>query len=596
MAVSAGSAAAVPTLPQLWRQRCREWGDRPALRHKRHGIWRSTSWAEYFEQARSAGLALRTLGLQRGEVVSILSANRPEWLVVEMGAQAMGLVGHGLAPTDTAEEVGRQLAASGSRLVVVEHEAQLRKVLAVRAACPRLAHIVVVEVDGALRGFSDPMVTSYERLVEQGRAAGAAGGPEFDAAIDANSLDQTALLIYSSGTTGQPKAVAITQRGLAHQIDWAPALTGLQSGEHSLSLLPLANVFERVSTLVHPLATGHIVHLPENGSTVLNDLREAQPQFLLAQPRWWRKLHDVVEGFMAGAMPLAQRVYRGAMQDTAGSWQRRLALPNVRRYIGLDRLRRGVTTAAPLAPQLAGWYRTLGVELCEGYGSAELGGLCALASGSPPADGRTLRTMPGVEIRGDETGELLFRGAFVGAAGTPGSDVPAPAGWLRSGDRGRVQADAGIVLDGRWSDDALRADGPGPAQERAAVLLEASPFLTHALVLDAAADEIRCLLVLAGDMVSKHARDRHLAFADFAGLSRHPEIVELMRGLLQSVNAQLEPHERVHAFHILERTFGPDDEELTPVFELRRRVVLAKYPLPEASAHRVDAGAVRRAA
>lgn len=591
MAVSAASSRA-PSLPQLWRQRCREWGDRPALRHKRHGIWRSTSWAEYFERARSAGLALQAMGLQRGDVVSILSANRPEWLVVEMGAQAMGLVGHGLAPTETAEEVGRQLAASGSRLVVVEHEAQLRKVLAVRGSCPRLAHIVVIEVDGALRGFSDPMVTDYGQLLERGRAAGAVAA--FEAAIDAAGPDQTALVVYSSGTTAAPKAVAITQRALAHQIEWAPALTGLQPGEHSLSLLPLANVFERVSTLVHPLATGHVVHFPENGGTVLNDLREAQPQFLLAQPRWWRKLHDTVEGFMAEAMPLAQRIYRRALASGSGSWQRRLALPNVRRYIGLDRLRRGVTTAAPLAPQLAAWYQALGLELCEGYGSAELGGLCALASGAPAEGTRLLRTMPGVEIKGDASGELLFRGAFVGAAA--GTELRDAAGWLRSGDRGRVQAGAGVVLDGRWADDAMHANAPGLAQERVAMRLEASPFLTHALLLAAPDGETRCLLVLAGDVVSKHARDRHFEFADFAGLSRHPEIVELVRGLLQAANAELAPHERVQGFHILERTLGADDEELTPVFELRRRVVLAKYPLPAASAHRVEGGAARRAA
>jgi long-chain acyl-CoA synthetase len=274
-ALAPGIAADAPapmegcdTPQKLWRVRCRQWSDLPALRHKKKGIWHTVTWAGYFEQARALALALQDRGLQAGQTVAILSENRPEWLYADMGAQALGLIGVGLYPTASAEQVAFILQDSGARVLMVENQEQLDKALAVRAQCPELEHIVVIDLEG-LRGLSDPQVSSWQAFMQRGLdlAATAEAQARFEAAIDAGRPEQTAFLVYTSGTTGQPKGAMVANRNLVFQIASAPQYLDLQRGDRTLSFLPLCHIAERMGTVYNPLAIGPIVHFPENAGT-----------------------------------------------------------------------------------------------------------------------------------------------------------------------------------------------------------------------------------------------------------------------------------------------------------------------------------------
>ena len=193
------------TPQRLFRGRCQAWAGLPALRHKQKGIWASTTWADYYAQARAVGLALADLGLRRGDAIAILSENRPEWLYADMGAQCMGILSTGIYPTSSPEQVLYILNDADVRVLFVENQEQYDKALAVRAQCPHLQRIVVTHLKG-LRGLSDPMVCSFEQFLAHGRTLAERQAAQFEQAIDAGTPDDIAFLVYTSGTTGAPKA------------------------------------------------------------------------------------------------------------------------------------------------------------------------------------------------------------------------------------------------------------------------------------------------------------------------------------------------------------------------------------------------------
>ena len=201
------------TPQRLFRARCQAWGDAPALRHKQKGIWASTSWSGYYAQARAIGLALSGLGLRRGDTIAILSENRPEWLVTDMGAQCMGFMSTGIYPTSSPEQVLHILNDAEVRVLFVENQEQYDKAIAVRGQAPSLQCIVVTHLKG-LRGLSDPMVSTFADFLAQGQTLAATQAAQFEQAIDAGRPEDTAFLVYTSGTIGAPKGAMIANRKL----------------------------------------------------------------------------------------------------------------------------------------------------------------------------------------------------------------------------------------------------------------------------------------------------------------------------------------------------------------------------------------------
>ncbi|MDE2457384.1 MAG: AMP-binding protein, partial [Burkholderiales bacterium] len=372
---------AFDTPAKLLRQRCRQWAQKPALRAKRRGLWSGLSWAGYYEQVRAVGLALAEAGVEHGEVVSVLAENRPEWLLVDLGAQCMGRIGNGIYPTCSAAQVEHILVDSASALVVVENQEQLDKVLAVRARCPALRRIVVIEREG-LRGFADPQVGFFDELLSRGRELAATRAADFEAAIDAGRPGDIAFLVYTSGTTGEPKGAMISAANVMAQIRQAPNYLQAVPGDRILSFLPLCHIAERMSSAFNPLALGLVVHFPENAGTVFNDLREVEPQIVFAPPRFWEKLYSQVELAMRDAVAPARWAYARARAAAAarlepmlqgqgparraGLGERLLgiaALHNVRKRLGLAGIKTALTGAAPVSPELVRWYLALGIEL-----------------------------------------------------------------------------------------------------------------------------------------------------------------------------------------------------------------------------------------
>lgn len=575
----AADEARLATLPQLWRRRCTQWGDRPVLRHKERGIWQGLSWSGYFTEARAIGLAMAEAGLQAGEVVSILSDNRPRWLVVDMAAQAMGFVSHGMYPCSTAAQVGHALAEAGSRVVFVENADQLVKVLAVRDTCPDLHHIVVLETRGLLR-FTDPQVSAYDEWHARGVQAAAREPALFDSRIDAGSGDQIAFLAATAGSTGPARLVARRQHEFLREVRVTSHWLQLRPGDRALSIMSLAHYGERMLAQKSMLMHEALLHLPENGATVFNDMGEVEPHFLFAAPRLFEKLQGMTELFMQEAVPVARSAYASCLSARSPGWLQRRTRERIRSALGLKNVRVALAGGASSPAQVADWFGAIGVPLLDCYGMAEAG-FCRIASASRSMETASAPIETGTQLKLAPDGEVLVRGAIARpdywVRGTLSAAETLADGWLRTGDLGRVDEHGRVQLLGRLRARAVGTRGESISPEIAEDAFRLSAYIADAIVVPAEDGHSAALLALDEERIRKHAQQQRLPFTDYASLLGLPEITALIAAQVDIANGRLPEAHRVRTIRVIPRSLHQGDEELTPAMRLNRTVVATRY-------------------
>jgi long-chain acyl-CoA synthetase len=587
------------TPQKLFRARCREWASMPALRHKQKGIWASTTWAEYYTHARAIGLALADLGLKRGEAIAVLSENRPEWLFADMGAQCMGMLSTGIYPTSSPEQVRHILVDAGVRVLFVENQEQYDKAVAVRHDCPLLKHIVITHLKG-LRGLSDPMARSFEQFLAHGQSLAQTQAAQFEHAIDASAPADIAFLVYTSGTTGAPKGAMIANRNLVFQIGSVKQYLNLQPQDRTLSFLPLCHIAERMSTVYNPLALGQIVHFPENSGTVFNDVREVAPHLIFGPPRFWEKLYSQVTLYIQDAIPMARRVYASVLAEGAElalarlsdtpvnawrtrryAWTQKIALANLRSFLGLQNIKTAMTGAAPVPPDLLRWYMAIGIDLLEAFGMTETCGFCTSMPPTRIRIGTAGVRAEGTEIRLGSDNEVLVRGpnVFAGYWNLPEKtrETIDADGWLHTGDCGEIDADGYLSIKDRLKDIIITSGGKNITPSNIENHLKFSPYVSDAVVIGEGRNYLTCLIMIDQDNVAKFAQDRQVPYTDFASMTRASEVVSLIRTELEQVNARLARVEQIKDFRIIAQLLTAEDDELTPTMKLKRKVVASKY-------------------
>jgi long-chain acyl-CoA synthetase len=586
------------TLPRLFRHAVAERGDRVAMREKDLGIWRGVTWRQYGERARQAGLGLVALGLRPGDVVSIIAENCPEWLYTDLGTISVGGVSNGIYTTDAPGQVEYIVNDSGSRFFFAEDEEQLDKILAVRGRCPQLVKIIVFDMDG-LHGFRDPQVMPFTALLELGAGYDRDHPGAFDALVDATSAEDLAILVYTSGTTGPPKGAMLSHRNILFQLGYADFLTEPREGDQQLSFLPLAHVAERTFSVFYPLRTGATVNFAESFDTVPDNLREVAPAVFFAVPRIWEKFYSGVALRMREATAVGRLAYRAALAVGRRMAEARLAgrrpsaalralnaladfiaLGNIKRALGLHRVRGAATGAAPIAPDLIKWYMALGLDLREVYGQTEN---CGLAT-AMPRDTIKLGTVgvarPGTEVRIAPDGEILLRGPHVFLGYYKSAERTAQTivdGWLHTGDVGHLDADGFLTITDRMKDIIITAGGKNITPSEIENQLKFSPYIADAVVIGDRRKFLSCLVMIDHETVAQFAQDRGVPFTNFASLCRAPEVQALIAGEIERVNGQLARVESLKTFRLIEQLLTPEDEELTPTMKLKRTFVNRKY-------------------
>src|SRR6185503_16411767 len=383
------AVAVTDTVPKMFWHGVHARGAKTFCRQKHLGIWRSVSWEEFGRIAREIGMGLASLGYEPGDVVSILSNTNKEWVFADLGALGAAGVVNGIYPTDAAAQVEYLLTDSGSTFIFVEDDEQLDKVLEIRARVPKLAKIIVFDMEGLLE-LSDPQVMSLDALRALGRDYDKAHAAEWERRIGLRKAEELAILVYTSGTTGKPKGAMISHANIIATVrSYQDAFPQTDSDER-MAFLPLCHIGERVGGEYHGLYAGAILNFVENPDTVPENVREISPTIFTAVPRVWEKFYSGVLIGLKQSSALQQWAYKLAIGVgyrqaklreegksippglAASFWLARLfVLNNVRKIIGVHRAKILITGAAPISPELIRWYQALGCEMFEVWGQTE---------------------------------------------------------------------------------------------------------------------------------------------------------------------------------------------------------------------------------
>ena len=580
------------TVVKLWRQQCLERGERIAHREKDLGIWQSYSWRDYYEHARAIGVALLSMGLERGQPVSILSEDNKEWLYCDLGIAGAGGISNGVYTTDSAEQLAYLVNDSGSAFLFVENDEQLDKYLTVRDQVPTLKKVIVFDRKG-LRDFQDPMVMFLDELYELGNGI-ADAEQQFSASIEQSRPDDIRMLIYTSGTTGAPKGAMISHRNVLFQLAAGEALLEAREEDEQLCFLPLCHILERLVSVEVPIYKGCTVNFAESPETVFENLREVSPNTFAAVPRLWEKIYsslmtlrDEATGFgrwcfdraLAAGQAWHCEKQRSPLNALRYHFWNLLVLRNVRDLIGMARLRRGTTGAAPISPDQIRWFRALGVPLYEGYGMTETTGVVSLNSREREQVGSVGEPLPDTQVRIADTGEVLVRGGHVFAGYWRKPEKTAEDirdGWLHTGDVGRLE-DGMLTITGRLKDIIITAGGKNITPAEIESRMKFSPYISDAVVIGDKRKYLTCLIMIDQENVEKYAQDRQVPFSNFASLCRAKEVLDLIDGIIKDVNKQFAQVEQIKYFRLIDVLLTAEDEELTATMKLKRSFVEKKH-------------------
>jgi long-chain acyl-CoA synthetase len=586
------------TLPRLLVERAVATAQQVAMREKDRGIWQEMTWAAYLDHVKQFSLGLRALGLERGDKVAIIGDNRPEWFIAELAAQAAGAASVGLFQDANAREIQHIVDHSDARFVVVEDQEQVDKLLEIKAQLPRLETIVYYDAKG-LRHYNQPYLIDFVDVEQHGRAFEKTHPGAFEERLKEGRADDVAVLCYTSGTTGDPKAAMLSHANLLAAVDNLTAIDPIRAGDEYLSFLPCGWIAEQTLGLTAALRTGLVVNFPEAPETVQDNLREIGPSVMLAAPRIWENLVSQVTVKTQDASWLKRHIVAWGLRvgyavvDLLGIQEpipiglhlqhaiaERLVFFPLRDQLGLRKLTRAYTGGAPLGPDAFRFFRALGVNLKQVYGQTEIGGLSAVHRDGR-VDGETVgQALPNIDIRISDQGEILSRGPslFMGYYKNPEATLTTVRdGWLHSGDAGLIDEYGELIVLDRLKDVMQLADGRRFAPQYIENKLKFSPYVKEAVALGQHRPFVAAIVNIDMANVGKWAETHGVAYTTYTDLAQKPEVYDLIAADVRRANAVLPLAARINRFVLLHKELDADDDEMTRTRKVRRRVIAERY-------------------
>ena len=579
------------TLPRLLRRNARAHGDDIAMREKEFGIWRALRWSAVAERTRDIALGLRAIGVGAGEVVGLIGDNRPDWVMGEIAAHAIGARSLGIYRDALDDEVAYLLAFSGATAVIAEDEEQVDKLLNISDQVPSLRHIVFCDPRG-MRKHADPRLLSMADLLRRGGEVAAAEPAAWDALVDATRGDDVAILCTTSGTTARPKLAQLTGRALIRHCQAYLAADPKGPEDEYVSVLPLPWIMEQIYVLGWGLIARMKVNFVEEPETMMADFREIAPTFVLFAPRVWESIAADVRAKVMDATPFKQRAFDSGMKMGLQALEKggrsavadALLFRALRDRLGFTRLRSAATGGAALGPETFRFFQAMGVPLRQLYGQTEL--LGAYTIHTPDAvdfDTVGVPFGPEIEVRIHEpdqngVGEIVTRhphmfAGYLGVAETP--DLR--DGWLHTGDAGYFDPRGQLVVIDRIKDIATTSGGDRFSPQFIENKLKFSPYVAEAVILGDQRPHLAAIICIRFPIVSKWAERNRIAFTTYSDLAARAEVLEKIREEVARVNAALPAAQRIRDFILLYKELDADDEELTRTRKVRRGVINQKY-------------------
>ena len=596
------------TFPRLLAQHARQRPGDAALREKEYGIWQTLGWADLYVMAGHMAQAFAKDGLQRGEHVLIVGANRPRLYASMLAVQVLGGIPVPLYQDAVATEYVFPINNADVRFAVVENQEQVDKLLEIHADCPSLARIYCDDTRG-LRNYPQTFLSHLQQVLRDG-AALAANHPLFvEEQIALGQPDDVAAMFFTSGTTGNPKGVVHTHRSLLDRAKAGADFDKLTSHEEVLAYLPPAWIGQNIFSYAQWLYCGYVVNCPESAETVTIDLKEVGPTYYFAPPRVFEGLLTQVMIRMEDASPVKRRMFKYFMDiageygprrldgQAIGIWPRLLyGLGNLlvygplRNNLGLSRVRVAYTAGEAIGPDLFSFYRSIGINLKQLYGSTETAVFVCLQPDNQAYADTVGVPCNGVEIKVADNGEILVKsaGLLKGYYKNPEAtaEVLSADGWYKTSDAGFIDSRGHLKIIDRVKDVGRIQggvnDGAMFAPKYVENKLKFFPFIKEAVAYGDGRDKVCVMLNIDFDAVGNWAERRNLPYAGYTDLAQKPEVYQLLLECVEKVNADLSVDtllagSQVSRFLVLHKELDADDGELTRTNKVRRGYIAEKY-------------------
>ena len=601
--MSAGLSA-LDTFPKLLLQHAKVRADLPAMREKHLGIWQTWTWKEVADEVRALACGLAGAGFKRGEHLAIVGDNRPRLYAAMCAAQCLGGIPVPMYQDAVAAEMAFPIQNAEIAFAVAEDQEQVDKLLEILPNCPALKRIYYDDPRG-MRHYAQPQLTAYDKLLEEGREALRRDPAFLEAEIAKGSGADTAAMFFTSGTTGSPKGVVLTHHALIDRASAAAELEGLNERDVVLAYLPPAWIGQNVFSYAQPFVTGYCICCPESAETMMTDMREIGPTYYFAPPRVLEALLTQVSIRMedAGAlkrtlyryfMDLAQRVGGAILEGRPAGFANWLlyrlgdlcVYGPLRNVLGMSRVRLAYTAGEAIGPDLFRFYRSIGINLKQLYGSTETSVfVCIQPNGQVKADtvGPAVR---GVELKFTPQRELLIRspGLFKEYYKNPQATIEAKdaEGWFHTGDAGYVGEDGHLRIIDRVKDVGKLIDATLFAPKYIENKLKFFPYVNEAVVFGDGRDRVCAFVNIDAEAVGNWAEKKNLSYSGYTDLASRDEVYALVRECVEKMNADLalEPelaNSQIHRFLILHKMLDADDGELTRTRKVRRGAIAEKY-------------------
>jgi len=593
------------TFPKLLARNAVQWANVPAYREKEYGIWQSWSWSQVAEEVNALAMGYVALGLNEGDYVAIIGRNRPYLYWAMLAAQAAGAIPVPLYQEANAEEMAYVLEHCGARFIIAEDQEQVDKVLEIQDQLPNVEQIIYFDKRG-MRKYEHKHLNAYEDVQAEGRAGHERLAPvlaERQAKLDENS---TCVMLYTSGTTGKPKGVVLSNTNIIASAKASSEFDNLNAGDSVLAYLPLAWVGDFIFSIGQSCWTGFCVACPESPETMQADLREIGPSYFFAPPRFFEGLLTNVMIRIEDASPMKKRLFHTFMAHAKKvgpdlldgkpvSFGDKLKYQigdlliygPLKNTLGLSRVRVGYTAGEAIGPEIFEFYRSLGINLKQLYGQTEASVfITQQPDGEVRADTVGVPS-PGVELRIADNGEVFYRspGTFVKYYKNPEStaDTKDAEGWVATGDAGFIEESSGhLRIIDRAKDVGKMADGSMFAPKFVENKLKFFPNILEAVVFGDTRKTCTAFINIDLNAVANWAERNNIAYASYQELAGHPKVLDTIQGHIEEVNKSVACDEmlsgcQIDRFLVLHKELDPDDGEMTRTRKVRRKIVGEKF-------------------
>ncbi len=599
------TAGALDTVPRLLARNATKYPDAPAYREKEFGIWQSWTWAETAAEVHSLALGFLTLDVQPGDHIAIIGRNRPHFYWAMVAAQSVGAVPVPLYKDAVSEEMAFVLDHCEARFVVAEDQEQVDKTIDAMEDLKGLHGVIYLDPRG-MRKYDKSALFDFAELQENGLEVADEFQPVLDARLAEQGPDTTCVMLYTSGTTGRPKGVVLSNYNIVEAAKASCEFDNLNVGDSVLAYLPMAWVGDFIFSIGQAYITGFCVGCPESPETMQECLREVGPSYFFAPPRYFEGLLTSVQIRMEDAGRFKRWLYDVFMEHAKKVGPRLLDGKSVglldrlkyqlgellvtgplKNTLGMSRVRIGYTAGEAIGPEIFEFYRSLGINLKQLYGQTEA---CVFITQQPDGEVRADTVgvpSPGVELRIADSGEVFYRspGSFVKYYKNPESTAATKdaEGWVATGDAGFIETSSGhLRIIDRVKDVGKMKDGSMYAPKFVENKLKFFANILEVVVFGDGKDSCVAFINIDLNAVGNWAERNNIAYSSYQELAAHPRVYEMIEGHIKQVNESVAEDEmlsgcQIARFLILHKELDADDGELTRTQKVRRNIIAEKY-------------------